>query len=1219
MSLPFTEKEKVLGRACFLSGGVLSLDFAEGTYQIEVKDREALFWPFLQISDEGEILDAFCTCQEEGHCFHLAAAYFAVFKGGRKPLHCRFRESFWNQLCWIASKKHGYRSDRLIKGKGWEARSLTNELLFSVRPITKEGESKLLSFLSERTKQTEENSLKFSNLSEQELLLWREKRPSDQLRYALSFWLDLAKWFFFLQEEGDPYEIVFSPEESLPTGVHIRFSSVELFCVLSPEDFPLFIPSLKTVRSSLSVSDRGELDIQSVQYDRKNKCFLLHKNKEGSPPIQSKGYTVGDWRYVPGKGFFPLASDPLLSSKNIATNEMERFLSAHLSFLRTHLQEPFQEEMHKAKYHLFFDEESSLHVDTYLFAPGDLVEEEAALFGRWAYLPKKGFCYLFPLPFPEAHTIVPKGRLSDFVENHKRWLHGVEGFQPHVMNIEANLFFSVEENGDLLFHSHIDLVGQDVEALEFERWIFIPGKGFFPKKTELLENSLSAGQRVQKQEVSSFCKKHAEELQEIEGFFSPKSPIESVGLHVRLRGKKILVSPSFSFADSYEDNVVQLYGDYTYVLGEGFARIKALPVAFEKYLQEVVISEREEGSFVQHLKELQPWIVELDPKLSAPKKIKLNLEDVDVNNANEASQWLVDLHYKTDLGVVAAYDIWEAIHDNKEFLFSPAGLLDLSNPRFQWLRALPKKRWSRQKKKASLTALEWIRLQTVEDIVVSPDKKKVQELLDSFQSQQGMLPFTISALQSQLRTYQETGAKWLWFLYSYGLSGLLCDEMGLGKTHQAMALLASASALPGAPKKFLVVCPTSVIYHWEELLRRFLPSLSVKVFHGPGRSKDLMQESSYDILLTSYGMIRSDKKILMDISFDIAIYDEIQNAKNGKSLLYKALRALSVRVAIGLTGTPIENRITELKSLIDLVLPHYFPSDAVFKEHFVIPIEKEGDKEKKQLLSQLVRPFILRRKKNEVLLELPEKTEEIAYCDLSDEQKRLYQEFYYLHKGEVKQEVERRSGGGGMHIFALFSKLKQICDHPCLLTGELGEFSSHASGKWDLFVELLQEARESGQKVVVFTQYLAMMDIIQNYLQQQGIGFAQIRGSTRNRKEALERFRADPDCEVFVASLQAAGVGIDLTAASVVIHYDRWWNPAKENQATDRVHRIGQSRGVQVFKLVTKKTIEERIHDLIVAKQGLLEGVVGFDEQDVIKRFTREEILSLFTALEEDL
>jgi SNF2 family DNA or RNA helicase len=410
-----------------------------------------------------------------------------------------------------------------------------------------------------------------------------------------------------------------------------------------------------------------------------------------------------------------------------------------------------------------------------------------------------------------------------------------------------------------------------------------------------------------------------------------------------------------------------------------------------------------------------------------------------------------------------------------------------------------------------------------------------------------------------------------------------------------------------------------VIYHWEDLLKRFLPKFRTIVFYGLGRKLEHFQEQA-DLLLTSYGTLRSEQQALGAISFDIAIFDEMQIAKNSHSQTHKALKKIDASMRIGLTGTPIENRLLELKALFDVVLPGYMPQEAQFKEYFVNPIEKGQDPERKMLLSRLTHPFILRRKKTEVLLELPEKIEEIAYCALSEEQQALYKKAILHHREAAAKEQDGEGKPLSLaHVFSLFSTLKQICDHPCLITKEYASFQKHRSGKWDLFVELLQETRDSGQKLVVFSQYLGMLDMMAAYLKEHHIGFASIRGSTRDRKEQLERFKTDPHCEIFLASLQAAGVGIDLVSASVVIHYDRWWNPARENQATDRVHRIGQNRGVQVFKMVTKDTIEEHIHRLIEKKMVLLEEVITFDEQDQIKGLKREEILEILRMLNQDI
>ena len=275
---------------------------------------------------------------------------------------------------------------------------------------------------------------------------------------------------------------------------------------------------------------------------------------------------------------------------------------------------------------------------------------------------------------------------------------------------------------------------------------------------------------------------------------------------------------------------------------------------------------------------------------------------------------------------------------------------------------------------------------------------------------------------------------------------------------------------------------------------------------------------------------------------------------------------------LGLTGTPIENALIELKALFDVVLPGYMPTKRSSKS-FLLTLLKKNKMKRKSLLGKLIKPFILRRKKTEVLLELPDKIEQISYCYLSDEQRKMYQDMIASSRDMLVKAIKGRRVACPeyMHIFALLTSLKRICDHPCLVNKNSKDYEKHTSGKWDLFIELLKEARESGQKVVVFSQYLDMLDIIEMYLRKEQIGFAGIRGSTRDRMEQLTRFRDDPACEVFVASLQAAGVGIDLVSASIVMHYDRWWNPARENQATDRVHRMGQNRGVQVFKMVRKR------------------------------------------------
>jgi SNF2 family DNA or RNA helicase len=278
----------------------------------------------------------------------------------------------------------------------------------------------------------------------------------------------------------------------------------------------------------------------------------------------------------------------------------------------------------------------------------------------------------------------------------------------------------------------------------------------------------------------------------------------------------------------------------------------------------------------------------------------------------------------------------------------------------------------------------------------------------------------------------------------------------------------------------------------------------------------------------------------------------------------------------------------------------------------VKPIENQKDEEKRAQLSNLISPFMLRRKKESVLKDLPPKIEDTRTCTLSEDQVKLYRDAV-SHKGDelMKNLKQEEKTIPYIHIFALLNLLKQICNHPSLVQGEIDDYQDLQSGKWDLFRELLEESLQSGQKVVIYSQFLAMISIMEKYLTEKEIDFVSLTGKTVNREKVIDRFNRDPACRVFVGSLKAGGVGIDLVAASVVIHYDRWWNAAKEDQATDRVHRIGQKRGVQVFKLVTEGTLEEKIAALILKKRNLMDSVIGESDPAVMKSFTRKELIEL--------
>jgi superfamily II DNA or RNA helicase len=431
-----------------------------------------------------------------------------------------------------------------------------------------------------------------------------------------------------------------------------------------------------------------------------------------------------------------------------------------------------------------------------------------------------------------------------------------------------------------------------------------------------------------------------------------------------------------------------------------------------------------------------------------------------------------------------------------------------------------------------------------------------------------------AALGIDLYAYQQTGYQWLWLLQQNGFGGLLCDDMGLGKTHQAIALIRAVTHVDPS-QSVLVVCPTSLIDHWRDKLARYIPDVPVT--------------------LTTYGLVRARFEQFRGKRFDLLILDEMQTIKNADTATHHALRGIEKRIAVGLTGTPIENHEGELKALLDFVVPGYLPKHV----------------DDRMTLQRLVRPFVLRRTKAQVLTELPPKIVDKRFCELTSEQRTLYRRVIEARARPLRAQLRAGQTVSYVHIFAALNYLKQICNHPASAGGGFG--GDVSSGKWEMFLELLEECMTSGLKVVVFSQYLQMLAIIEEHLFRQGIGYASIKGATRDRGAEIERFRSDPDCRVFVASLRAGGLGIDLTSASVVIHYDRWWNQAREDQATDRVHRLGQSKGVQVIKLITRNTIEEKIDALITLKGSIAGELIRPDDPSLVKQFTREELDDLLS------
>ncbi len=1230
--LPTVIKQHLsFGRLLFEQGGVKEPLFSQGTYQIEVQEKTSPYFPFLQMQDDGQLLDFFCTCKlsESGQgCPHLTAAYLRIFNHTSKPLHIRFRDSLWNQLFQICSKKVGYETTCLERKDNTAfCLSKTKKQLFSLELKTEKAHQKFNEIVSMRVQETEETSLKFSNLSTEELASWRAGKASSMLCYELSFWSDLAKWLMMLQEINQPYEIRFVEiEGSAPHELTVSFADAALWFYIANVNWPSIIPSLRSVHSPLQVFHTEDSGIKQVSYDEEKQCLIIERLSEDQKKEQGQvfaGYPVGqNWMYMPGRGFYQkkssrlfdgglISSDQIADALNSASEQLEPFLSLSPTIF-------------PAQYHLRFDSSGNLHIELYVFAYGDLQEEKSCCFFPWVYLAnKKTFYRLDNWMFEGKEKIIEKAQVAEFINQHRLWLHNFPGFQTHLGSLEARLTYEINSEQKLIFSAKLDYPDQFEDTVDLGQWVYIRGQGFYMKKESRGRFFLHPGLTVEPHAIAHFIEMHKEDLEQVENFYHAHTPLAKVGLAISLTEDfSIAITPKWDYTPGVDPSHIQIFGHFLYEKGKGFFEIPHSMRLPERYREPQILSSAQEAPFLAYeLEPLKPWIYEIDPRLNKPAHLQLKIRKIQRSKKTKGQQWLVDLIYESENGWVDIFTIWDAFGQKRKHVFSEAGLLSLKDPRFNWIRQLQKRQLDRVKGMIRMNTLEWIRLSVFEEIHLPHDAEaeETKSLLDQIGRFETSQLLNISQLKAHLRPYQEIGLHWLWFLYCHRLSGLLCDDMGLGKTHQAMALLAAISHEDGEKsKKYLVVCPTSVIYHWQDLLQKFLPEMRVCTYYGVARTLEHFETDS-DILLTSYGILRTGKEDLRGLYFELSIFDEIQIAKNQHSQTHAALSQIDARMRLGLTGTPIENRIRELKSLFDIILPGYMPSDAVFRDMFVQPIEKAKDEKQRELLTKLVKPFILRRKKSEVLLDLPEKMEMISYCDLSAEQKRLYKEVAMSMRDTVYKELQDENKPVSyIHVFSALSSLKRICDHPSLVEGH-DPSQANQSGKWDLFVELLSEARDSGQKVVIFSQYLEMLALIEKYLKKKGIGFASIKGSTRDRNAQLKRFREDPACEVFVASLLAAGVGIDLTVASVVIHYDRWWNPAKENQATDRVHRIGQSRGVQVFKLVTKHTIEEHIHDLIEKKKGLIEDIIGHDESTHIQYLSRDELIALFETMFTDV
>ena len=459
-----------------------------------------------------------------------------------------------------------------------------------------------------------------------------------------------------------------------------------------------------------------------------------------------------------------------------------------------------------------------------------------------------------------------------------------------------------------------------------------------------------------------------------------------------------------------------------------------------------------------------------------------------------------------------------------------------------------------------------------------------------------------------LRIYQKAGYDWLHFLKEMGFGGCLADDMGLGKTIQALALLLHEHE-NGAPAPSLIIAPVSVIFNWVRETERFAPKLRVLNHTGIDREKITENFNDYDIVLTSYGTGLRDIEHLKDYQFHYVILDESQKIKNPESQTAKAVRLLKANHRLVLTGTPVENSTIELWSQFAFLNPGFLGNLNYFKEEFAKPIERERDRDIAEMLRRITFPFILRRTKDKVAKELPPKVENTVHCEMTPPQRKLYDEWRDSYRAAILSQIDSIGlEKSRMHVLAGLTMLRQIACHPQTVKST----SRDQGGKFEAFFEMIEEILAEGHKILVFSQFVKILTFMRQKLDAYDTHYAYLDGRTRDREKPVKMFQENEECRLFLISLRAGGTGLNLTAADYVIHYDPWWNPAVEVQATDRTHRIGQDKHVFVYKLITRDSIEEKILELQEKKKELVSNLITTDA-GFFKKLTKDDIVGLFS------
>ncbi|MCB4825470.1 DEAD/DEAH box helicase, partial [Roseicella aerolata] len=463
-----------------------------------------------------------------------------------------------------------------------------------------------------------------------------------------------------------------------------------------------------------------------------------------------------------------------------------------------------------------------------------------------------------------------------------------------------------------------------------------------------------------------------------------------------------------------------------------------------------------------------------------------------------------------------------------------------------------------------------------------------------------------------LRPYQAQGVAWLQFLRSAGLGGVLADDMGLGKTVQTLAHVAIERAAGRLDRPALIVCPTSLVPNWVREAARFVPTLRLLSLHGPGRKSRFGDIAAHDLVPTTYPLLTRDHAVLTAQAWHLLVLDEAHTIKNPSAETTQQVLRLQAQQRLCLTGTPLQNHLGELWSLFDVLAPGFLGTARSFRSRYRTPIEKHGDAERQAALHRRVRPFLLRRTKEDVLAELPPKTEITEPVEMQASQRAVYEAIRLSMHAKVKQAIsEKGLARSGIIILDALLKLRQTCCDPRLLPMALAQKAG--SAKLERLLELLGTLMDEGRRVLVFSQFTSMLALIEAELQRRSLAYVLLTGDTKDRAAPVRRFRSG-EVPIFLISLKAGGVGLNLTAADTVVHYDPWWNPAVEDQATDRAHRIGQDKRLFVHRLITLQTIEEKMDIMKAHKRALIASILEA-ERGAALRLTEADVEELFAAM----